>query len=159
MANMPGNTIILFDHIDHGNELFHYLNDITDKKTFLINGSVPLDEREDVRTAMETSTDCVTIGNTKCIAVGTNIKNVDNVAFVFSSGQAATKIIQAIGRGLRLKDGKTHVNIFDFYHDMRYSADHYRRRLRLYKEHYNIDESKIVTKTVYVRGNAEIMNI
>ncbi len=80
---------------------------------------------------MEKYDDCFLIGNTKCIGVGISIKNINNIGFGFSSGKAVVKIIQAIGRGLRLKDGKTTVNIIDFYHSFLYSKRHYAERLKL----------------------------
>jgi len=159
MAKFDGNTIMLYDHVEHGNKLREYLEKIApEKQIFLIDGSTSVDYRENVRVAMEASDNCFLLGNSKCVAVGMNVKNIKNVAFGFSSGLAASKIIQSIGRGLRLKDGKTHVRIIDFYHELRYSQAHYTERLKLYGKHYGINSSDIVQKFIDVQYGNELSN-
>jgi len=72
-----------------------------------------------------------------------NIKNIHNIIFA-SSYKAKTKVIQAIGRGLRTHDTKDHVSIYDLIDVLKYNdcgkvyenftIKHYRERLRYYKE-------------------------
>lgn len=151
MASFPGNTILLYDHTEHGDQYEEIFRTYyPDRKIFRIDGSVALKHREEVRVAMEEYDDCFTLGNSKCFAVGISIKNINNVGFGFSSGTSAQKIIQAIGRGLRLKEGKTDVKIVDFWHDFRYSMKHFTARTKLYKEHYDIEMDDIIHKNVKV---------
>jgi len=160
MAQFDGNTIMLYDHIEHGNGMKEYLESIApDRQVFLIDGSTSIAYREMVRETMEKDNNCFLLGNSKCIAVGINIKNINNVAFGFSSGMAASKVIQSIGRGLRLKEGKTYVRIIDFYHELRYSQAHFTERLKLYAKHYGINLSNIVHKAIDVHYGNELSNL
>jgi superfamily II DNA or RNA helicase len=134
---MKGNTIVLFDHVEHGK----FFKDIceqfnTDKKIFFVDGGVPLNYRENVRTEMEKHNNCLLLAQTKTFGTGTSIKNISNICFAFTAGTSTTKIIQAIGRGLRLMEGKTDMHLYDFYHNFRYSKDHYKSRKEMYFEHY-----------------------
>lgn len=151
MLNFTGNTIILYDHIEHGNTLLNISNLLnTDKRIYFIDGSIDINYREMVRQEMEIHNNCFLIGNTKCIGTGISIKNIHNIAFAFPSGNSTTKVIQAIGRGLRLKGAfeKDHVKLIDFYHNYKYSTQHFGTRLKLYKENYNLE--KIIYKMVKV---------
>jgi superfamily II DNA or RNA helicase len=121
------------------------------KKQFLIDGHTKLSYREEARETMEAYDNCFLLGNTKCFGTGINIKNIQNIGFGFSSGLRCTKIVQAIGRGLRLFDGKTDIWVVDFYHNFRYSIDHFGKRMALYKENYELN--KIIYKYIDVPKN------
>jgi superfamily II DNA or RNA helicase len=152
LTSFKGNTILLYDHTEHGDILLEEAKALNlDKQIFFINGSTPVDYREMVRAKMEEDNNCFLIGNTKCISTGISIKNVHNIGFSFSSGKSSAKILQSIGRGLRLrgKFDKTHVKLIDFYSNFKYSTEHYSVRLKMYKENYELD--KIIMKTVSVR--------
>ena len=140
-----GNNIILFDHIAHGKVIQEKLEGMTDRPVFFIDGSVKLEDREDICDAMETQNGCILIANTKAFGTGTNVKAINNIIFGFSSGNAYTKIIQGIGRGLRVKDGKTKMTLYDVYHSFRYSTEHYEKRKGLYKDNYEINSFKKIT--------------
>lgn len=155
MYKFKGNTIILFDHISHGKKLFEYLEQLNNengntKKIYYIDGKISVKYRKQVRIEMEKNDNCILVGNSKCIGTGINIKNIDNIGFAFSSGKAVVKIIQAIGRGLRLRVGKRRVIIVDFNHSFSYSKKHFAHRLGLYKIHYGITKDDIVYKTIEV---------
>jgi superfamily II DNA or RNA helicase len=151
MCSFPGNTIMLYDHTIHGDKLEEYARTISpDRKIFRIDGSVSVDDREDVREAMENYNDCLLIANTKCVSTGISIKNINNIGFCFSAGTSSAKIIQSIGRGLRLKRGKRDVKIVDFWHDFRYSIDHFNQRVKMYEEHYEKGMKDIIHKNVQV---------
>ena len=134
---MKGNTIVLFDHVEHGKffeEICEQFN--KDKQIYFVDGSVPLDYRENVRTEMEKSDNCLLLAQTKTFGTGTSIRNIANICFAFTAGTSTTKIVQAIGRGLRLKEGKTEMFLYDFYHNFRYSRKHYDVRRDMYLDHY-----------------------
>lgn len=133
LHNIKNNTLVLFDHTEHGLYLF---NNYIGNKEF-INGEVDIEEREDIRIKMETENNIMLFGNVKAVGTGINIKNINNIVFAMT-GKGVTKIIQAIGRGLRLKEGKTKVNLIDVFFNYKYSEKHFTRRCELYKEFYNI---------------------
>ena len=130
---LSGNTLILFDHIEHGNKLFKLLDH--DNKCF-VDGSVDLDDREKTRLKMSIKNSCITIANAKCFGTGITIKQIQNVVFAMN-GKGVTKIIQAVGRSL--ERNKQHANLIDIFHNYKYSTRHFEERVKLYKKFYNID--------------------
>ena len=153
--HLPGNSIILFDHVEHGRILQKLMSEVAgdSRQVFLIDGSVPLDYREDVRRRMEEKSDCVLLANTSCFKMGINIKNINNIVFAFGSGKASTKIVQSIGRGLRKKQDKDRMVLVDFYHSFKYSLSHFGSRMDLYKEHYR--QQNIIHRRVEVPFSKE----
>jgi superfamily II DNA or RNA helicase len=141
---LKGNTIVLFDHTVHGELLRDMLMVRSEKPTYFINGEVDINDREEIRKSMESSTGCVLVANCKAFGTGTNIKSINNIVFGFSSGNSATKVIQGIGRGLRMKDGKTKMTLYDVFHSFRYSSQHFEKRKELYADNYTIKSFKKV---------------
>jgi superfamily II DNA or RNA helicase len=136
---LNGNTLILFDHVEHGKKLFELITEES-KQKFLVFGETELDHREDIKKIMEQAHNIITIANVKCFGTGISIKNIQNIIFAMS-GKGTTKIIQAIGRGLRTTERKTTLNLIDIYHNLRYSDKHFNVRIELYKKYYQKDVS------------------
>jgi superfamily II DNA or RNA helicase len=146
---LEGNTFILFDHTEHGRELERLCKaSNTAKEVFYVDGSIDAAERSRMCAIMETRSDCILIGNTKCVGTGVSIKNLHNIVFAFTSGNANVKIIQSIGRSLRMRDDKDTAYIFDIFHAFKYSSKHFKERLKLYKENYVLESltTEIVTQ-------------
>lgn len=145
-----GNTIILFDHTEHGELLRDTLKLMTNIPVHFINGNVKIEDREDIRVEMEEGNGCILVANTKAFGTGTNIKAINNIIFGFSSGNSTAKIIQGIGRGLRMKAGKTKMTLFDIFHSFRYSMAHFEKRKQMYQDNYSINSFKKVLISFYV---------
>lgn len=139
---LKGNTLLLFDHIVHGETLYELLDH---EHKYLVDGRTEIDFREDIREHMEKENDIITIANSKCFGTGISIKNISNIIFVMH-GKGVTKIIQALGRGLRLREGKTKLNLIDIYHNFKYSMKHFEHRCKLYDKFYDkkVDSVKTV---------------
>ena len=75
----------------------------------------------------------VVISTFQLASTGLNIKRIFNLVFV-DAGKSFTKIIQAIGRGLRKARDKDFVNVYDFYSNLKYSKRHASTRKSFYKE-------------------------
>ena len=131
---LPGNILVLFDHIEHGQRLFELSNN---EKKYFIDGSVAIDVREDVRSTLEKSENVVVIANCAVFGTGISVKKINNIIFAMS-GKGTTKIIQAIGRGLRLHESKEKLLLIDTFHNYRYSTKHFNQRLLLYEKNYKI---------------------
>jgi len=130
------NTLIMVDFIQHGELLFDIICKMMPKKQcFFIRGEVEVEERDRVRQLMETNSDVVVVAISKIFSTGINIKNLHYIIFA-CGGKAKIKIVQSIGRGLRLHTAKTQLIIFDIADNLRYSAAHALKRQSLYeKEH------------------------
>ena len=84
---------------------------------------------------MEEADDIVVVAISKIFSTGINIKNLHYIIFA-CGGKAKVKIVQSIGRGLRLHKDKDKLIIFDIADVYHYSLNHLERRILLYeKEH------------------------
>lgn len=127
------NCLIMIDYIEHGEELYGVLkSQCKDKRVFFIRGEVEVEEREKVKKLMENTSDVICIAISKIFSTGINIKNLHYIVFA-GGGKAKVKIIQSIGRGLRLHKDKKGVIILDIADMLYYSYQHYKKRLQLYK--------------------------
>lgn len=138
------NTIVLTDHIAHNQIIFDHISNIAnDHHVWCIHGKTPVREREDIRQQMEEYDNCVLVASTACFKQGINIKNIHNIIFAFAHGKSNVKIIQSIGRALRLMEGKQTAIIYDVSHALEYSDEHFDSRKKYYKSEYGIDSKDI----------------
>ena len=143
--NTDKNTLVVVERIIHGKLLYDTLIQICDtKKIFFIQGSVDVSVREEVRNIMEKEHNIVCIAISKIFAEGINIKNLHYIVFA-ASGKAKIKILQTIGRGVRLHPLKTMLYIFDIADSLYYSSKHLKERIKLY------DTEKIPYKTAEIQ--------
>lgn len=127
------NTLILVDRIVHGEHLLEFLKSKTDKQIYFIQGSVEVEEREKMRSLMEETSGVVCIAISKIFSTGISIKNLHNIVFA-AIGKARIKIIQSIGRSLRLHHTKQIATIFDIADVcLTYGYKHFEERKRLYE--------------------------
>lgn len=135
-AQMGGNTLVLFDKIDIGQNLFRKFRELhPSRPAFYTDGQTKVQDREKVREDFEKSDGNVLFSNVQIMSTGVSIKRLHNVVFCFSS-KSTTRVIQSIGRVLRLYRGKDEANLVDCVFNTKYSQRHYRERLRLYREFY-----------------------
>ena len=131
--DFDNNSLIMVDYIEHGEELYGKLkSECKNKQVFFIKGEVAVDERDKVKKLMEKSSNIVCIAISKIFSTGINIKNLHYIIFA-GGGKAKVKIIQSIGRGLRLHKDKKGVIIIDIADMLHYGTQHYAKRLKLYK--------------------------
>lgn len=129
---LDNNALILIDYIEHGELLLNTLTDICkNKQIYFIRGDVEVKERKKIQELMERQKDIIIIAISKIFSTGINIKNLHYLVFA-SGGKAKIKIIQSIGRGLRLHNDKKELIIFDIADNLRYGQRHVEQRLSLY---------------------------
>lgn len=141
VSKLPNNTLIMVNHIAHGEIIEEYLNKIEGKKVYFIQGSVDVEERESIKQIMETETNVVVIAISAIFATGVNVKNLHNIIFA-SGGKSFIRTVQSIGRGLRKHDSKDKLIIFDICDELNYGVAHCDKRKAIY------DKEKIRYKEV-----------
>jgi superfamily II DNA or RNA helicase len=140
---LTNNTIIMVDRIDHGINIIDILSKITKKQFYFIRGSTEIEEREQIRSLMDVKNDVIVVAISKIFSTGINIPNLHNIIFA-SAGKAKIKIMQSIGRALRLHPTKTMANIFDISDNTKYGKKHVKERKNLYdSEKFNYEEKNI----------------
>ena len=141
------NVLILVNHIAHGLTLFETLSKTLDNKmVYFIRGEVEVEERARVIAEMENSNNVICIAISAIFSTGVNIKNLHNIIFA-SGGKSFIRIIQSIGRGLRLNQNKDKLVIYDITDLLQYSQQHSAKRKEIYNtEKIAYKEGKIVEK-------------
>lgn len=81
------------------------------------HGDVKADEREEIRESMEVTSRCILLGTYGCLSTGVSIKRLHHVV-LFSSYRSKIKVLQTIGRGLRLHGTKKTMLVWDVIDDL-----------------------------------------
>lgn len=133
-CKLDNNSLILVDFIEHGENLYRAIKEMCpNKKCYFIRGEVEVTEREKIKKLIEENSDVIVVAITKIFSTGINIKNLHYIIFA-CGGKAKVKIVQSIGRGLRLHKDKDKLIIFDIADEFKYSALHMQKRIALYEK-------------------------
>lgn len=144
--NFNNNSLILVDHIKHGEILLDKLQSL-DRQVYFVRGDVDIQTREEIKQIMEKEKNIICIAISKIFATGISIKNLHYIVFA-SGGKAKIKILQSIGRGLRLHEDKSQVIIVDIADQLKYGYKHMNKRILHYKnENIEYRITKIRQKT------------
>jgi superfamily II DNA or RNA helicase len=132
-----GNTLVLFRYVDkHGKELEKLLQE-TGKTVHFISGKTKGDVREQIRHILATETNSVLLASVGVLAVGVSIRNLHNLVLTAPS-KSKIKILQSIGRMMRLMEGKTKATVYDLADDLihkkhiNYTLRHFQDRIQMY---------------------------
>jgi superfamily II DNA or RNA helicase len=144
-----GTTLILVNHVnDHAKPLYDRLKEMSDKPVYYVSGEVSADRREEIRKVANME-DCIIVGTYGTLQQGVNIPNIRNVIFGCPS-KSPIRVLQSIGRGLRLHKDKDKMILIDIIDDIRYknkenfSYVHGLERISIYrKEKFNINIKEI----------------
>ena len=138
---LKNNVLVLIDLIAHGENLYSTISSMCpDKQVFFIRGEVEVDDRDKIKQIMEKDNNVICIAISKIFSTGISINNIHYIVFA-GGGKAKVKILQSIGRGLRLHANKEKLMLIDIADQLRYASEHSDRRLELYKN------ERIITKT------------
>lgn len=138
-----GNTLVLFNYVEkHGKPLYERLEKLnTDptRKLFFIYGEIDAEQRNQMRAIVENEKNAIIVGSYGCMAVGINIKNLHNIIFA-SPSKSRIRILQSIGRQLRLSSTKLVARLYDIGDDLSWKSRknhtllHWLERIKLYTE-------------------------
>lgn len=136
------NSLILVNHLVHGDTLFDKLSEYKDKRVYFVKGEVEVEERDKIKKIMETESNIICIAMSSIFSTGINIKNIHMIMFA-AGGKSSIRTIQSIGRGLRLHNDKEKLMIIDLADDLRYGQRHVEKRKEIYTQEkipFNITE-------------------
>lgn len=137
-----GNTLVLFQFVEkHGKILYEMIKEkVHDgRKVFFVYGGTDVSDREAIRHITEQESDAIIVASFGTFSTGINIPSIENVIFA-SPSKSKIRNLQSIGRGLRLKDGKTQCNLFDIADDLHWKSwknhtlNHAAERYKTYAE-------------------------
>jgi len=143
------NILILFDRTDLGMGIYEYAKaNIKNFQSFYIDGSIDIKIRDKICLDFEQGDNKLLFAQSTTFSTGINIKNLDVISFFFT-GKGYTKIIQSIGRTLRLHKNKDYAKLYDISFNYKYSQKHKADRFDIYtsiygKENYDSVETILI---------------
>jgi len=141
LSPLKGNTLVLYQFVEkHGKPLYDLiLNTYKDRKVFFVSGDVDALTREKIRAITEKSSNAIIVASYGTFSTGINIKNLHNIIFS-SPSKSKIRVLQSIGRGLRLGDNKNECKLFDIADDFTYKSrqnftlQHFMERINIYNQ-------------------------
>ena len=138
--SQDGNTLILAQYINQLQTLTLALKEHTkDRKIFFVYGATEATERDNIRGIVEKENDAIIVASYGVFSMGINIKRLHNIILA-SPYKSQIKVLQSIGRGLRLTVDKTECNLFDIADDLsynnksNYTLKHFQERIEIYSQ-------------------------
>lgn len=140
--SMESNSLLLFNFIDHGKLLYEMIKTskhIGDRNVYLIYGEIDGEERERIRNIIETEKNAIILASVQTTGTGVSIKNLHNIVFCQGT-KSSIRLLQAIGRAIRLHDSKEKATIYDIVDDLsilkhkNFSIQHFLERVKIYNE-------------------------
>jgi superfamily II DNA or RNA helicase len=136
-----GNTLVLFQYVEkHGKILYDMIKEkAPDKTVYFVHGGVDTLDREDIRHKTESTSNTIIVASYATFSTGINIPSIENIIFA-SPTKSKIRNLQSIGRGLRLKDGKSKLTLYDISDNLQYKShrnhtlNHFVERLKIYSE-------------------------
>ena len=145
IAKSTKNSLVLFSDIknDYGRNIFNYLKENTDKTVYYIDGGTKAENRDYFKKQMEETDGVIIVASIGTFSEGISINNCHNI-FLVESSKSEYIVRQALGRGMRLLEGKQIMIVIDFqdnfiygthkYQKVNYLMRHAHERARIYKD-------------------------
>jgi len=119
-ASLEGNTLVLFNLVDkHGKVLRPLIEDkLKDgQRFFFVSGETKTADREQIRNIVDKQKNSIVLASLGTFSTGINIKNIHNIVFA-SPSKSQIRVLQSIGRGLRLSDDGSTTRLYDIADDL-----------------------------------------
>lgn len=123
-----GNTLILVNSIDAGKTLKEMIPD-----SEFVYGQTKQKDRTSTYKGVNSEETTVIIATYQVASVGINIPRIFNLVTI-ESGKSFVRVIQSIGRAIRVAKDKNFARIFDISSDSKYSKKHLKERVKYYDE-------------------------
>jgi len=140
--SLKENTLITFQFVEHGkyiHKLLNIKNTDPNRKIFLVYGGTELEDREAIRKIVEKEKNAIIVASYGVFSTGVNIRNLHHIIFA-SPSKSKIRVLQTIGRGLRISETKSSMTLYDVSDDLRigtetnYTLLHYAERVKIYHE-------------------------
>ncbi|MGZ8924288.1 MAG: DEAD/DEAH box helicase family protein [Nitrososphaeraceae archaeon] len=125
-----GNVLCLVDDIAFGRRITELL-----PNAIFVNGTdvKSASKRQKIYDMFETRDDLIVIATVHIAGTGLSIDRIFNLVTI-DIGKSFTRVIQAVGRGLRKGADKSHISYSDICSDLKYGKKHLTERIKYYKE-------------------------
>lgn len=141
LSDKKENTLVLFERVEDG--LYRFKQLLEDlglgERVRVIEGSIGLNQRFETKEELEDGEGLILLATWGTLSTGVNIKKIHNLV-LNSSTKGLIRVLQAVGRLLRMHETKSYAKIFDIVDDTRkdessysYFIDHAKERNRFYE--------------------------
>jgi len=127
-VKQEGNTLVLVDRISAGEMLQENIPD-----SVFVKGDVKLNDRKTAYDDINEGYNKVVIATYGVASVGINIPRIFNLVLL-EPGKSFVRVIQSIGRGVRMSHDKDFVQIWDITSTCKYAKRHLTQRKKFYSE-------------------------
>lgn len=140
------NILLLVNSLHHLDQLYNTLSNILNKEIRIVKGDVQNEERQRIFKEFEGKNNIICIAMSTVFSTGIDISNICMVLFA-AGGKSFIRIVQSIGRGIRLHENKDKLLVVDIADNLKYGIEHLNARIDTYKKEsfpyhiYNIKES------------------
>ena len=139
--SLKGNTLILYRLVeDHGKPLLElFKNNVNNQNVYFVHGMVKAEDRERIRKIVNQEDNSITLASIGTFSEGINIPKINNIIFAAPS-KSRIQVMQSIGRGLRISEGKDELTLFDIADDLsvgkwkNHTLKHLQERMIVYLE-------------------------
>jgi len=123
-----GNTLILVDRVQTGEMLQSLIPD-----SIFVSGKMKSKDRKEEYKEVQEVDGKVIIATYGVASTGINIVRIFNLV-LFEAGKSFVRVIQSIGRGIRVAPDKDFVNVYDVCSNCKFSKRHLTKRKKFYAE-------------------------
>lgn len=154
-VSSKGNTLVMMDRKEHIETIRKLIDSMPHNKTiYVITGDVDKEDRAVIKAIAEAEDGIVVLGTPGCVSTGLSIKRLRNLIFGHPS-KSIIRVLQSIGRILRLHKEKFNANVFDLIDNLsfddviNFALKHAMERVQIYKD----DEFPVVFKKLSMKKN------
>ena len=139
VLSLKGNKLLFFRMIDHGKILNTLISSAGVDNVYYIDGGVDGNTREAIRHAIEDEENAIIIASLGTTSTGVSINKLHHMVAA-SPSKSKIKVLQSIGRMLRLHDEKDVAILYDIVDDMTYKSkenftlQHFVERTKIYDQ-------------------------
>ncbi|MGH7743867.1 MAG: DEAD/DEAH box helicase family protein [Candidatus Dormibacteria bacterium] len=134
------NTLVLVQYVvKHGQPIHDTLvSRSKDRAIHFVHGGTPAEDREQIRRIAEQEPNAIIVASYGVFQEGVSIRNLHAMIFA-SPSKSKIRVLQSIGRTMRVSTTKSTAKVFDIADDLHYgkkanySLKHYLERIKLYK--------------------------
>lgn len=138
--SLKGNKIVFFNRKEHGKLIYDSIeSEICDKDAlFFIDGSIKPNDRQRIKKAIEDEENSVLVASILTTGTGVSIKRLHHMIFG-NPYKSMIKVLQAIGRLLRIHKEKDTAFMYDIVDDLsmgsrkNYCLKHFEERIKIYE--------------------------
>lgn len=149
VLSLKGNTLVLYQYVDkHGKVLYDEISN-SGRSCYFVHGGVEGEDREEIRQIVDSSDNNIIVASYGTYSTGINIVNLNNIVFA-SPSKSKVRILQSIGRGLRVSEDKKTATLYDIADDLTYGGNRNYTLNHLFERVKNYNEERLEFKIINI---------